>query len=630
METVIESSTLPAKKCRKSDVWKYFDKVERPDETGKIVPKAACKVCDNSLVYGGTHGTSHLARHAVRCCERTTEGGQQTVLAIGPNGLICTFTFSQKTARQETVRYFVREELPFNKVDKPAFRRYISKSFGPQFKPPCRVTMRNDVMLLFKEEKTLLQNVLKQVPGRICFISDLWTSNQKLGYMCITAHYINSEWELNKRVISFPMLPSPHTGKAISEEIYSNLLGWNISDKVGTLTLDNASNNDSTISRLKDSLFGLDLLWRDLFHVRCNAHIINLLVKDGLDHVVSSLDNIRESVRHVKNSQAKLQSFFECCQRLGMKEKRLPIDIQTRWDSTFLMLEAAIPYQKHVPTPTDWNNVVVLQDFLKVFKDSTKMFSGSGYVTSSLFCLQMSKISGVLLKYGNQTGFKVMCDSMKLKYNKYWQNIPLVLALASCMDPRYKLTILELCLDLNHGSESGLEVVSNESELKIGAYKIKLSELYEEYEKKVNSNATGHLEATSSLSVDDDIVAVMLSRRRESSIKTCKSDLQRYLDQPPVQVQSLPKFNVLEWWKAQESTYLVLSAMARDLLTIPVSTVASESAFSGSERVVSKCRSCLKPDIVEALMCLKDWFQAEEGLQDEDPDDIEELMREEP
>ncbi|KAF5189865.1 hypothetical protein FRX31_020548, partial [Thalictrum thalictroides] len=39
----LESSKLPKPKRKKSDVWRYFDKVDRPDETGKIVSKAVCK-----------------------------------------------------------------------------------------------------------------------------------------------------------------------------------------------------------------------------------------------------------------------------------------------------------------------------------------------------------------------------------------------------------------------------------------------------------------------------------------------------------------------------------------------------------------------------------------------------------
>ncbi|KAL4590434.1 hypothetical protein LXL04_003363 [Taraxacum kok-saghyz] len=50
---------------------------------------------------------------------------------------------------------------------------------------------------------------------------------------------------------------------------------------------------------------------------------------------------------------------------------------------------------------------------------------------------------------------------------------------------------------------------------------------------------------------------------------------------------STPKFenlNVLGWWKEKESQFPILAAMARDLLTVQASTVASESAFSVSGR----------------------------------------------
>ena len=38
-----------------------------------------------------------------------------------------------------------------------------------------------------------------------------------------------------------------------------------------------------------------------------------------------------------------------------------------------------------------------------------------------------------------------------------------------------------------------------------------------------------------------------------------------------------------------------------------MSTVASESAFSAGGRVVDAFRSKLKPEIIEALVCTKDW-----------------------
>ena len=51
----------------------------------------------------------------------------------------------------------------------------------------------------------------------------------------------------------------------------------------------------------------------------------------------------------------------------------------------------------------------------------------------------------------------------------------------------------------------------------------------------------------------------------------------------------------------------MLSIIARDVLTIPVSTVASEAAFSAGGRVVSKKRCNLAPDVIEVGICVKDW-----------------------
>lgn len=49
--------------------------------------------------------------------------------------------------------------------------------------------------------------------------------------------------------------------------------------------------------------------------------------------------------------------------------------------------------------------------------------------------------------------------------------------------------------------------------------------------------------------------------------------------------------------------------MARDVLAVPISTVASESAFSTSGRVLDSFRSSLTPKIIEALICTSDWLR---------------------
>ncbi|KAG6469663.1 hypothetical protein ZIOFF_070593 [Zingiber officinale] len=67
-------------------------------------------------------------------------------------------------------------------------------------------------------------------------------------------------------------------------------------------------------------------------------------------------------------------------------------------------------------------------------------------------------------------------------------------------------------------------------------------------------------------------------------------------------------FDILSWWKTNGVKYPNLLKMAIDILAIPVSTVASESAFSDTGRLVSPHRSRLHPDTLEALMCARCWL----------------------
>ena len=60
----------------------------------------------------------------------------------------------------------------------------------------------------------------------------------------------------------------------------------------------------------------------------------------------------------------------------------------------------------------------------------------------------------------------------------------------------------------------------------------------------------------------------------------------------------------------------MLSIIARDILTVPVSTVASEAAFSAGGKVVSKKRCNLSSEAIEAVVYLEDWNLANKRLHD--------------
>ncbi|CAN0889263.1 Putative AC9 transposase [Linum grandiflorum] len=71
-----------------------------------------------------------------------------------------------------------------------------------------------------------------------------------------------------------------------------------------------------------------------------------------------------------------------------------------------------------------------------------------------------------------------------------------------------------------------------------------------------------------------------------------------------------------------KTRYPVLSAMASDILSIPVCTVSSESAFDTGGRVMDAFRSSLTPKIVEAVVCSEDWIRPDDSKVVADEEDL--------
>ncbi|KAL4577940.1 hypothetical protein LXL04_014055 [Taraxacum kok-saghyz] len=98
-----------------------------------------------------------------------------------------------------------------------------------------------------------------------------------------------------------------------------------------------------------------------------------------------------------------------------------------------------------------------------------------------------------------------------------------------------------------------------------------------------------------------------------------KNELDWYLSE---QCESLDnKFDLLGWWKKNQAKFPVLASVARDVLAIPASTVASESSFSTGGRILDAFRSSLTPTTVEALICSQNWLRSKNV-----PIDIEECF----
>ena len=99
-----------------------------------------------------------------------------------------------------------------------------------------------------------------------------------------------------------------------------------------------------------------------------------------------------------------------------------------------------------------------------------------------------------------------------------------------------------------------------------------------------------------------------------SSSTSAVCELLAYLDSDNVTSYE-DDFDLLLWWCDHKLTFPILSIMARDIISVPVSTVSSESCFSLIGRIIEERRRHLSPEIMEMLTCIKDWELGEKREQ---------------
>jgi hypothetical protein len=96
-------------------------------------------------------------------------------------------------------------------------------------------------------------------------------------------------------------------------------------------------------------------------------------------------------------------------------------------------------------------------------------------------------------------------------------------------------------------------------------------------------------------------------RASKSDVES-KSELDRYLMEDVEKMNV--NFDILNWWKVNSTKFPVLAQIARDVLAILITTVASESAFSTGGRVLDPFWSSLAPTTVEALIYSQNWLRS--------------------
>ncbi|KAJ0527946.1 putative HAT dimerization domain, ribonuclease H-like superfamily, hAT-like transposase, RNase-H [Helianthus annuus] len=227
-----------------------------------------------------------------------------------------------------------------------------------------------------------------------------------------------------------------------------------------------------------------------------------------------------------------------------------------------------------------------------------------------------------------------MAGSMREKYDKYWGKYDRLndfMYFAIILDPTMKLYFLEHCFtkliryDVTKENPMTEEAIEKKVSGMVLEIENRLHDLFktykERFDKVVNNSASQETRNEDVVECDgeNDFFAEFLNVDESNSV-AIDTELKRYLQEP--RVDFTKRFDILIWWKQNAIRFPIVSRMARDILAIQISTIASESAFSTSDRVLDAYRTRLSSNIVEALVCTQDWVRKSRKPIIDDIDDI--------
>jgi len=183
---------------------------------------------------------------------------------------------------------------------------------------------------------------------------------------------------------------SAHTANNIAAELSAVITEWKLDNKVVGITTDNARNVKNTVDSLEFTHFG------------CIGHTLQLSISRGLQlgFISRVLGCVRKLVEHFHKSTKAAYALGQKQQLLEIPKHALVQQCETRWSSTFAMLERVVEQQQalcavllnsqdrtvrsFLPDEAEWSGIEESIVILKPFPLATTVLSGSSYGTISI------------------------------------------------------------------------------------------------------------------------------------------------------------------------------------------------------------------------------------------------------
>ena len=613
-------------------VWQYFKlSVSEPEW-------AFCCVehCSNSRrrVARSDGNTKNLSNHLKRHHSYITtpdEAAASTLRSITNRQAAKRRPCSEKTKKeldQRVLNFFIDNCMPFNAADSDSFVELLNFATAEDghYVPPGRTALTAAVNTLYQQMIDTLLVDLKS--NAVAITTDAATLANGHSFLAVTGHYITKAFELRDVTLLVQRMHGSHTGEYVSDLLECTVSAWQAEGRVFAAVTDNGSNfvRAVTINTQIPNSY------------RCACHTMQLALKDGIKLQPSLIQLTTDAQRLVKVIRRsgllseqldaiQIQSLEAAAEVLVNADAdaagphtgstlTLILHVVTRFNSMCMLFTRLYELRSSVDrlcltegermdgvriTSDQWAEMGELITILTPVKDVCDQLEHSKCPSMSLvipLVAQLLEQLGTTVYNGLRlSSCKLVCAAVReAVYNRLKSAFDDHAAQCGMMlDPRVRSKKLPSWTD-KRAANASLQVAFESFPVTHASFM------------GSNNPALRHQHSSAEADIADNSGEQREAKRHcvelveeNVEVRRVATEIDLFTAEAGIGV----KDNPLEWWKARESRYPVLSQMARVYLCMPASSAPAERVFSAGTLVLTDKRRRLQDDRVAQLIFLK-------------------------
>ncbi|KAL6565226.1 hypothetical protein OROGR_002177 [Orobanche gracilis] len=261
--------------------------------------------------------------------------------------------------------------------------------------------------------------------------------------VCISVHFVDHNWKVRKWILGYSPIEFVREEKVEVYRFRNVILDYEIEDKVSTILV-------PSYGGIGHKPFGALRKWIEkrgknqidscLFRIYCCSQLFRLMAGDVFDNMDLLLEDIRVLVGWGKMSSTNWNvTLCSLQEALDMEDKKV-------------FAEDAYYQEQDQPSDEDW---IMIRTFCKlagcIYKVAKELFEG-GYSTSNVYFHLLAELKVMLnqeLMSADNDYFRCKAKEILERFDKYWNDMFLVLATASVLDPQFKMKYLEFYCSKN-------------------------------------------------------------------------------------------------------------------------------------------------------------------------------------